>query len=326
MLSMTTTTLGRCVGTLALGLAVVVGPMATESGAASDVTSSSQLAPDLVTGGRTAFYSATWQNDGLPTLTNVVAVITLPAGSAVLSATPATCTSASTGGTDPVVVSCPGANLRSGASLTQQLLVQTPTVAASTSATVTAVLRADEKGSDTERAHTDTFPAPDRSFTLVPGTADAAGGCLRDGDPALQTRSDLGATNPLITAARLAGSSGQLCVPLTVRERAASSPTEACGARATCTTDIATTEYIPVTSQPLASPVQLTFTVVATNKNMTWYKAVPGQPGVAVQDCLGASALPTGVPACVNSRSKPTSMSVRLGVLWQAGPDPTWRG
>jgi hypothetical protein len=283
MLSMTTMRLSRCVGTLALGLTAVVGPMATASAAASGVTSSSQLAPDLVTGGRTAFYSATWQNGGLPTLTNVVAVITLPAGSAVLSATPATCTSASAGGTDPVVVSCPGANLQSGASLTQQLLVQTATVAASTSGTVT-------------------------------------------GDPALQTRSGLSATNPLITAARLAGSSGQLCAPLTVREKAASSSTEACGAGATCTTDIATTEYIPVTSAPLASPVQLTFTVVATNKNMTWYKAVPGQPGVAVQDCLGASTLLTGMSACVNSRSKPSSTSVRLGVLWRAGPDPTWRG
>ena len=70
-----------------------------------------------------------------------------------------------------------------------------------------------------------------------------------------------------------------------------------------------------------ASPLQLTFTVVANSKNMTWYK-----DGVSVPDCLNATSLPTGLHACINSRSKPSSTSVRLGVLWQAGPDPRWTG
>jgi hypothetical protein len=54
---------------------------------------------------------------------------------------------------------------------------------------------------------------------------------------------------------------------------------------------------------------------------MTWYKN-----GVAVVDCAGATGLPPGVSACVTGRSKPSSKSVQLDVLWQAGVDPTWRG
>jgi hypothetical protein len=220
-----------------------------------------------------------------------------------------------------VVVSCPRDNLASGAGLTQQLLVQVPTVAVVTGATVTAQMTADEGGNDQNKSHSDTFPAPDRPVTIVPGNADAAGGCLRDGDTPLATRPGLAATNPLITTAALAGTSGLVCVPVTVQERAATSPTEACGAGATCTTDIAVTDFVPIASQPPRSPLDLTFTVVATNKKMTWYKN-----GVAVVDCAGATTLPPGVSACITSRSKPSPKSVQLDLLWQAGVDPTWRG
>jgi hypothetical protein len=244
----------------------------------------------------------------------------------VLSEDPAVCTR-STNSSGSLVVTCSRGNLKAGGTITQRLLLQVPETVV-TSYTITAELRGDERTSDTQQAaHTDTFPAPDRSLELVSGDADKAGGCLRDGEVALSTRSGLSATNPLITTARVAGSSGQLCLPVTVRERAAASPTEACGVGATCTTDIATTEYIPVTSAAPASPVQLTFTVVATNKNMTWYKTPASQTvAVPVVDCPGATTLPSDVSACVNSRSKPTSSSVRLGVLWRAGPDPGWRG
>jgi len=65
--------------------------------------------------------------------------------------------------------------------------------------------------------------------------------------------------------------------------------------------------------QPLPPTVQLTFTVLANNKNLTWYK-----DKTAVADCPGATDLPsTAVNACVNSRSKSGS-AVRLGVLWRA--------
>ena len=323
MSSTATTRWGRRVGAVALALGAVVGPLATASGAAdSVVTSTSVLAPGLVSTSRTAFYSATWTNQSRSTLTHPDVVITLPAGSSVLSADPPVCTvSSPSGPSGPVVVSCPRDNLASGAGLTQQLLVRVPTVTVATGAMVTAQMTADEGGSDENKSHTDTFPAPDRSFTIVPGDADAAGGCLRDGDTPLATRPGLAATNPLITTAALAGTSGLVCVPVTVQERAATSPTEACGAGATCTTDIAVTDFVPIASQLPRSPLDLTFTVVATNKNMTWYKN-----GVAVVDCAGATTLPPGVSACITSRSKPSPKSVQLDLLWQAGVDPTWRG
>jgi len=320
MPSTTTTRLGRCVGAVALAVVAMVGPLATPSGAAnSDVPASSVLAPPLLSTGRTAFYSATWTNQSRSTLANSTVVITLPAGSAVLSADPPVCTVSMLA--DSVVVTCPRDNLASGAGVTQQLLVRVPTVTVATSRMVTAQLTADEGGSDRDKSHTDTFRAPDRTFTIVPGDADAAGGCLRNGEAPLATRPGLAATNPLITTAAPAGSSGLVCVPVTVQERAATSPTEACGIGATCTTDIAITDFVSIASQLPSPPLRLTFTVVANNKNLTWYKN-----GVAVADCAGATSLPPGVGACVTGRSKPSSKSVQLDVLWQTGVDPTWRG
>ena len=320
MPSNTMTRLGRCVGTVALALGALVGPLAAGAGAAS-VATSSVLAPSLVSTGRAAFYSATWVNQGNPTVANPEIAITLPAGSTVVSADPAVCLvllpSDSSGA---VVVSCERENLVSGASITQQLLVQVPTVTVSTDTAVTAVLSGDEGTNDGNKSHTDTFPAPDQALTVLSGDADAAGGCLRAGEQ-LATRPGLSAANPLITTAGLAGPSGQLCAPVTVQERAATSPTEACGAGAQCSTDIAVTDFIQVVSQPVSVPVQLTFSVVASNRNITWYKN-----GAAVADCRGATALPAGVDACVNSRSKLSSAGVQLGVLWRAGVDPTWRG
>ena len=322
MPSKTATRLGRGVGAVALALGALVGPLAAGAGAASVVTSNSVLAPNLVSTGRAAFYSATWVNQGSPTVANPRVVITLPAGSAVVSADPAVCSvSLPSGPAGAVVVTCERDNLASGASVTQQLLVQVPAVTVSTNTAVTAVLIGDELANDRNRSHTDTFPAPDQALTVVSGDADAAGGCLRTGEEQLATRPGLSAANPLITTAGLAGPSGQLCAPLTVLERAATSPTEACGAGATCTTDIAVTDFIQVASQPASVPVQLTFTVVASNRNITWYKN-----GVPVADCRGATALPAGVDACVNSRSKLSSTGVQLGVLWRAGVDPGWRG
>jgi hypothetical protein len=323
MPSTTTTRLGRCIAVVALALAAVIGPLAAESGATdSVVTSSSVLAPGLASTGRTAFYSATWVNQSHSTLANPVVEITLPAGSALVSADPRVCTvSWHYRRSGPVVVSCPRENLASRGSITQQLLVRVPAVTVSTSTAVTARLTADEKGHDSDKSHKDTFPAPDRTLVVVPGDADAAGGCLRDGERPLATRPGLSATNPLITTASLAGSSGLVCVPVTVREKAAKSPTTACGAGATCTTDIAITDFLPISYRSPKSPLRLTFTVVATDKNLTWYKN-----GVPVIDCAGATRLPHGVSACVTDRSKQGSTSVRLDVLWRAGVDPTWRG
>jgi uncharacterized repeat protein (TIGR01451 family) len=321
MSAKTTTSLGRCLGLGVLVLAALVGPLAAESSAASRISSSSVLAPGLVSAGRTVFYAATWTNDGNPTLTNTVVSITVPAGSAVVSADPAVCTSQPAGPSGLVVVTCPRQNLRSGTSLTQQLLVRVPTVTVATDGVVTAVLRGDEQGNDTDKSHPDTFRVPDQPLTIAPRDADKAGGCLADGEVPLATRPGLSAANPLITTAGLSGPSGLVCVPVTVEERAPTSPADACGPGAKCSTDVAVTEYVPVTSQTPASPVQLTFTVAATSKNITWYKN--GRP---VADCAGATNLPLGVNACVNSRAKAASNGVQLGVLWRAGPDPTWRG
>jgi hypothetical protein len=315
------TRLGRCVGTVALALGALVGPLAAGAGAAS-VATSSVLAPSLVSTGRAAFYSATWVNQGNPTVANPEVVITLPAGSTVVSADPTVClVSLPSGPSGAVVVTCARENLASGASITQQLLLQVPTVTVSTDNAVTAVLIGDEGTNDRNKSHTDIFPAPDQALTVLRGDADAAGGCLRTGEAQLATRPGLSAANPLITTAGLAGPSGQLCAPVTVQERAATSPTEACGAGAQCSTDIAVTDFIQIASQPVSVPVQLTFSVVASNRNITWYKN-----GAAVADCRGATALPAGVDACVNSRSKLSSAGVQLGVLWRAGADPGWRG
>jgi hypothetical protein len=274
-----------------------------------------------VTSGRTAFYSATWTNLGKSTLTNPIVMITLPAGSALASATSPTCTVAPASGS--VVVSCPQQNLASGSTVTQHLLVKMPPAATIT--TVRAELTADEGGSDQNKSHLDTFRAPGQPVKIVDDAAvDAAGGCISNGDQALATAGGLSTANPLITTAALSGTSGAApCVPVTVEESRATSPAEACGDGATCTTDVAVTEsdFSEVSDRPLAPTVQLTFTVLANSKNLTWYK-----DGTAVTDCPGATDLPATVNACVNSRSKTGSSTVRLGVLWRAGPDPSWRG
>ena len=311
----------RRAGAVAVAAALLVGPLASAGSAASDVDARSVLAPASVTAGRTAFYSATWDNLGRAALTNPVVVVTLPAGSAVVPAPPPGCVAAEPAGpTEPVVVSCERANIPAGTSVTQQLLVRVPEVAVPTEASVTAVLRAKEQASDQDQSHPDTFPAPTRSLTILPTDGDGTGGCLRDGEAGLSTRAGLSSTNPLITTAELAGRSGLVCVPVTVAERSGTSPTEACGAGATCTTDISMTEFIAVLPPPSA-PIRLTFTVVAGSKNMTWYKN--GDP---VAECPGASDLPAELNACVTSRAKMGAKGVRLGVLWRAGPDPDWRG
>jgi hypothetical protein len=307
-------------GAAVLIIAVVLAPLATASSAAADVVaSSSTLAPKLLSSGRTAFYSATWTNGGRSTLTQVVAVITLPPGSALAAATPPVCTA--TSASDSVVVSCPRDNLAAGAAVTQQLLVTM-----SAAADVKAVLTAKESTNDENKSHQDTFPAPDQPVTIVDATSDAAGGCIKNGDQALATRDGLSAANPLITTATLAGPTGvPPCVPVTVQERAPTSAADACGEGATCTTDIAVSDFFSVFAQLPSSPVQLTFTVLGSNKNLTWYKT-DSQGTRPVADCPGATNLPQGVSACVTSRSKSGSTGVRLGVLWRAGPDPSWRG
>jgi hypothetical protein len=216
------------------------------------------------------------------------------------------------------VVTCPQPNLAGGAALTQQLLVTMYG-----SGLVTASLIGDERTNDQNKSHTDTFPAPDQPVNVVDGPADAAGGCIKNGDQTLATRDGLSTSNPLITTAALTGPSGvPPCVPVTVQERPATSSTDSCGPGATCTTDVAVTDYVQISTVSPSSPVQLTFTVLSSNKNLTWYKN-----GSVVPDCAGATDLPgTAVNACVNSRSKTGSTSVRLGVLWKAGTDPNWRG
>jgi hypothetical protein len=310
-----------CVGGTALASAIFLGPLAVTSGAASPVvTTTSSLAPGLVTGGLKTLYAASWTNQGKAVLTNTVILITLPSGSAVLSATPDLCSAAQAATSDPLVLSCPRGNLASGETLTEQLLVRLPEVAVQSESAISAVLKGDEKTSDADKSHVDTFPAPDQPVTIVPRTADAAGSCLQDGDAALATQGGPqgvpSSANPLITAAASTGPIGLFCAPVTLVEQHRQDSTEACGADATCTTDIAVTEA-PVAS----SPFQLTFTFLSSNKNLTWYKN-----GVPVVDCPQATQLPTDTTACVTSRSKPSSTSVRLGVLWRGGPDPSWTG
>jgi uncharacterized repeat protein (TIGR01451 family) len=318
-----------------LGVVVLLG-LGTAPGFAvsQDVRATSELVPSLnhtgfVTGGRNALYTATWTNFGRATLTNVSVIVTLPAGSDRVSTDPAGCTvDQPTDPSAPVVVTCPRDNLRSGDAFTQQVFFRTPVVRAAVSTEVTSLLKGDERTSDPDREHTDTFPAPPQALMILPTTADAAGACLQAGEAALATQSGLSADNPLITEAGLTGPTGLFCTPLTLVEQHRTTPTEFCGEGATCTTDIAMTgaQLVPTT------PIQLTFTFVANNRNLTWYKTAdfaPGEPvppAEVVPSCLGATDLPDGLTACVNSRAKVGSMAVRLGVLWRGGPDPSWVG
>jgi len=319
----------RRLGGSAAGVIVLVGLFAAPSGAASPVVPSiSDLVPSVVTdgrpvgfvtGGRKALYTAAWTNQSNATLTNILIRITLPPGSTVLSADPDVCTApAPPSPTDPVVVSCPRDNLRSGNTFAQRIFFQTAAVAAETQFVVMSLLQGDEQVSDPNKAHNDTFSAPDRPVRILPTSADAAGGCIQTGDAALATQSGLSSTNPLITAASLTGPTGLFCTPVTLVEQHRSSPTEGCGAGATCTIDIAVSFVAPPAP---SSAIQLTFTFIANNRNLTWYKNT-----VPVADCLGATRLPDDLDACVNSRSKLGSMAVSLGVLWGGGPDPSWTG
>src|SRR5438105_738326 len=93
--------IGRWAGSFALALGVV-GLVAAPGGAASPViTATSALVPSLVqngiptgfvTAGRNALYTASWTDQGTSTITNVLVVVTLPAGSAVGSTDPGGCT------------------------------------------------------------------------------------------------------------------------------------------------------------------------------------------------------------------------------------------
>jgi hypothetical protein len=322
----------RWLGGGALGMVVLLGSFAAPGVAASpDVTASSRLVPSLVrggaqvgfvTGGREALYTGAWTNESNATITNTMIVVTLPAGSSLLAADPDVCTAPPTGPADPLVVSCPRDNLRSGDTLAQQIFFRARVVAADTQEVVTSFLQGDERASDPNRSHSDTFIAPPRPLTILSRTADAAGACTQPGNPPLATQSGLSSANPLTTAASLTGPTGLFCTPLTLVEQHRSNPTEACGIGATCTVDIALTEVTDATRErPLSSPIQLTFTFLANNRNLTWYKN-----GVQVADCAGARVLPPGLDACVNSRSKLGSSAVALGVLWRGGPDPSWTG
>jgi Domain of unknown function DUF11 len=318
--------MSRWLGGSVLTLVVLLGLCPASSSAASPVvTTTADLVPSLVrdgaqvgfvTGGRRALYTASWTNESRSTITNTSITVELPAGSTLLSADPDVCTASAPDPAAPTVVTCPRDNLRSGDTFTQQIFFQAPEVAAETQSEVTAQLKGNEQTSDPDKSHADTFPAPPRPLTIVPTAADAAGGCTQLGDSPLGTQSGLSATNPIITAASLTGPTGLFCTPVTLVEQHRTNPTEACGAGAECTTDISVTE-----APAVSAPIQLTFTFVANNRNLTWYKN-----SVAVADCPGATELPPGLDACVNSRAKMGSMAVRLGVLWAGGPDPFWAG
>jgi uncharacterized repeat protein (TIGR01451 family) len=303
----------RLLAAAAVAVPVVLGPLAGVSSSASPVVSAtSSLSPAFVTAGRTALYEAGWTNESNAALTNATVVVTLPAGTGLVSADPAGCTVAEPAGAP--VVSCPKPNLASGDTVRQRLLLGAP-ASASADPTISANLTAKESRSDGDRSHDDTFEAPDRALSVVPTGGDAAGSCLFAGDP-LQTGPGLTATNPLVTTADLTGPSGLACAGLTVVEQRRSDPAEACGAGATCTEDISVVE-----APASASPYRLTFAFVANNRNLTWYKN-----GLPVPECRGATQLPAGVDACVTSRAKTGSGTVAIGVLWSGGPDPSWTG
>ena len=308
----------------ALGVVVLLGLCTAPSLAASPVvTPASDLVPKLnlagvdtgfATGGRNALYTASWRDDDHATITNIVITVKLPPGSGVVSTDPAVCTFSPPDPSAQTVVTCLRDNLHSGETVTQQVFFQTPTVSLETSAVVTAQLTGKEQASDTDKSHTDTFPAPERPLTIVPTAGDAAGGCLRpqEGEATLATQDGLSADNPLITEADLTGPTGQFCTPVTLVE-------ESCGGGA-CITDLAKTG-----APEVSAPLQLIFTFVANNRNLDWFKISDTNPvPEVVPNCLGATQLPPGLVACVNSRAKVGSMAVRLGVLWGGGPDPTW--
>ena len=100
----------RVLAAAGVGLSVLAGPLAGAGSAGSPVVATtSSLSPAFVTAGRTALYEASWTNESNATLTNAVVVVSLPAGTGLVSADPAGCTVAGPAGAP--VVSCPKPNL-----------------------------------------------------------------------------------------------------------------------------------------------------------------------------------------------------------------------
>ena len=152
----------RLLAAAAVAVPVVLGPLAGVGSAGSPVvTAASELSPAFVTAGRTALYEASWTNQSNATLTNAVVVVTLPAGTGVVSANPAGCTVAEPAGAP--VVSCPQPNVAGGDMVTQQLLLTAP-ASVPADPTISAILTAKESGSDRDKSHSDMFPAPDRAL------------------------------------------------------------------------------------------------------------------------------------------------------------------
>ncbi len=117
-----------------------------------------------MTGGRGALYTASWTNQSNATLTKTSIFVTLPPGWTLRSADPAVCTPPAANPADPIVVSCPRANLSSGATFTQQLSIQAAQATAESQAVATSFLQGDERASDPNQSHTDSSRRrPDRS-------------------------------------------------------------------------------------------------------------------------------------------------------------------
>jgi hypothetical protein len=68
------------------------------------------------------------------------------------------------------VVSCPRTTSEA-ARRSQQLFVQAAQATAETQAVVTSFLQGDERASDPNQSHTDSFPAPSRPVTILAGAA-----------------------------------------------------------------------------------------------------------------------------------------------------------
>jgi uncharacterized repeat protein (TIGR01451 family) len=230
-----------------LGVLAVSGvALLATAGQAADpaVSASATDAPDPVTAGLTASYTFALANDATATLTHTTFSASLPAGSTYVSASPSagTCTQAS--GT----VTCDIGSLQSGADASVTVELTAPASAFSMCGSFAF------KEGTTEQpdpSHLDTVAACAATDVRPAGDPNFRGGCI-DAGATLATGNAATSSDRQNTAVTV---EEDACV--SVSEVAATSPTEACGAGFTCTTEIS--DVILPTCSP-ADPCTVTLT------------------------------------------------------------------
>jgi hypothetical protein len=260
--------------TIAGAVAITAGP-----GLGSDpqVLFGADGAPTSVTAGRTAHLTFDVANQTRASLNRLTFRHTLPPGASLVSVTPSQGDCSQQDGT----ISCALGKLPRGASATVSVFLTAPQAGFEGCGTIT------WKQTGSSAWLTDTVctsmavrPADDPNFQ---------GGCI-DPETEISTGSGTTASDPQTTSLRTPDGA---CV--TVGEVPATSPTDACGAGATCKTDVSEVEHPPC--EP-SSPCTITVTFDSSFGKITklYYNGVLVQPcttpGVASPDpCLVSRTL-----------------------------------